>query len=466
MKPKRVVVDGSNLATEGRRRPSLKQLDEAVTAFLRQHEFDELTVVVDATFAHRIDPSERKAFQEAVDAGEIVVPPAGVVGRGDAFVLEIAQQTGATVLSNDSFAEFQDEFPWLFDEGRLIGGKPIPGVGWVFVERVPVRASRRGRVPTRKETGEDVSPEHDRSSTRVGSSEEVMAPSRSASSGADEAPGERTTNRPDDRPTTVRTRRDQEAAEHGASVEPEAGYAPRRLNDPVTFLHFVAEHPLGSIVEGVVEGFASHGAYVRVGEARCYISVKQLGDPPPNTAKKVLRKGERRAFVVHAIDTPRRGIDLALAPGRYTTVKSDVTTTHPRHTEADGSQGVPPQIGGSHESRKTATGVGDVARTLATERTLEEAPVTPAKKATAKKTAAKKTTAKKAAAKKTTAKKATAKKTAAKKTTAKKAAAKKTTAKKATAKKTAAKKTTAKKAAAKKTTAKKATAKKTAAKKA
>ena len=64
--------------------------------------------------------------------GEVVSPPAGAIGRGDAFVLRIAERTGAVVLSNDSFQEFHGEHPWLFDEGRLVGGKPVPGVGWIF----------------------------------------------------------------------------------------------------------------------------------------------------------------------------------------------------------------------------------------------------------------------------------------------------------------------------------------------
>ena len=102
-----VVVDGSNIATEGRSTPSLKQLDEAVQAFLAEHPHDKLTVVVDATFGHRIDAAERKLFDEAIANNEMVTPPAGAIGRGDAFVLEIAERAGATVLSNESFQEFQ-----------------------------------------------------------------------------------------------------------------------------------------------------------------------------------------------------------------------------------------------------------------------------------------------------------------------------------------------------------------------
>ena len=128
MSPQTVVVDGSNIATEGRQMPSLKQLDEAVRAFLSEQPHDRLTVVVDATFEHRIDRAEKKLYDEAVSEGELITPPAGTVGRGDKFLLEIADKAKATVLSNDSFQEFHGEYSWLFDEGRLWGGKPVPDV--------------------------------------------------------------------------------------------------------------------------------------------------------------------------------------------------------------------------------------------------------------------------------------------------------------------------------------------------
>ena len=146
--PNHVVVDGSNIATEGRSLPSLAQLSEAVMAFMEEYPSTSITVVVDATFGHRIDKSEAKEFEEGISNNELVAPPAGAVGRGDAFVLAIAQKSNAAILSNDSFQEFHGDYEWLFDEGRLIGGKPVPHVGWVFVDRVPVR----GPV-SRKATG-------------------------------------------------------------------------------------------------------------------------------------------------------------------------------------------------------------------------------------------------------------------------------------------------------------------------
>ena len=83
--PNHIVVDGSNIATEGRSMPSLQQLSEAVTAFMADYPDVPVTVVVDATFGHRINKSERAEFDEAVANNELVAPPAGAVGRGDAF---------------------------------------------------------------------------------------------------------------------------------------------------------------------------------------------------------------------------------------------------------------------------------------------------------------------------------------------------------------------------------------------
>ncbi|MEZ5218740.1 MAG: hypothetical protein R2715_19635 [Ilumatobacteraceae bacterium] len=39
------------------------------------------------------------------------------------------------------------------------------------------------------------------------------------------------------------------------------------VNELLLFLAFVENHPVGSVVECVVESYASHGAYVTVGDA-------------------------------------------------------------------------------------------------------------------------------------------------------------------------------------------------------
>ena len=452
-----VVVDGSNIATEGRSAPSLAQLDEAVRQFQAEFPEDEVIVVVDATFGHRIDPSERSAFDEAVAHAELVSPPAGAVGRGDAFLLRVAERVGGRVLSNDSFQEFHGEHPWLFQEGRLIGGKPVPGVGWIFTPRNPVRGARsrasvaagppketrptRGTGSARRprsgeaaraaeaatvatiaeataaagdtslaaaprrsarsrrgvEEPEPVGSEAGSTSGRAVGAKATKADKAAKSAKADKATkadkaakadkatkasktakagtaasGETATRRgragspaggvartttPEVEPTGApadegeaavpdgggrrRRRRgrratgpDVRAAIDVATVEAiapshddgddgdtDGGPSRRRrrtsepppaVNDPLTFLTFVSEHPVGSTVEGTVSSFVSHGAMVDVDGMLCYVPLAGLGTPPPRGAREVIERGERKEFVLVALDPPRRGAELAL----------------------------------------------------------------------------------------------------------------------------------------------------------
>src|SRR4051812_50218590 len=94
--PHHVVVDGSNLATEGRANPSLNQLNEAVAAYKSEHPDALITIVVDATFGHRIDPREVAEFDAAVSSNEIVAPPAGGGRGGGGGGLRIAHKGEAT----------------------------------------------------------------------------------------------------------------------------------------------------------------------------------------------------------------------------------------------------------------------------------------------------------------------------------------------------------------------------------
>ena len=79
------VVDGSNIATEGRSVPSLEQLNDAVLAFMEDHPDSTVTVVVDATFGHRIDKKEVKSFDEAVANNDITyaIEESDDLGVGD-----------------------------------------------------------------------------------------------------------------------------------------------------------------------------------------------------------------------------------------------------------------------------------------------------------------------------------------------------------------------------------------------
>ncbi len=257
--------------------------------------------MVDASFGYRIDESERKIFEEAEEAGEIVSPPAGAIGRGDGFLLRIADRIDADVLSNDSFQEFHGEYTWLFEEGRLVGGKPVPNVGWIFTPRTPVRGPK-SRVATR---------DADRARRRA--AVVTATPPEPTAAAIAEATAEAIS--PEAPKSARRGRRRGSRAGAGAAAGAEAAaHAPEAINEPLPFITFIADHPLGTEVEGQVEGFTSHGAFIIAGGARCYAPVSALGDPPPRSAKEVLTKGETRIFVIQALDPPRRGIELAL-PG-------------------------------------------------------------------------------------------------------------------------------------------------------
>lgn len=435
-----VVVDGSNIATEGRSTPSLAQLDEAVRSFVAQHPHDKLTVVVDATFGHRIDPSERPAYEEAVLAGELVSPPAGAIGRGDAFVLQIADVAGADVFSNDSFQEFHGQYQWLFDEGRLIGGKPVPEVGWVFVLRSPVRGptSRRSTRDTRttrsrkaKATQATVENTPKLKAGRGGKPPTIGDVMQPPDAGADIAEPTAATGAAGaanaGKAAQVPRQKKQKKAATPLTDEPRVAAAPvdgakrvrrRRsssgstdaINETMPFLEFVGSRAIGSEVEGTVDRFSSHGAYVVADGAQCYIPLRLLGDPPPRSAREVLTLGETRTFLVASIDASRRGIDLVLG-------------SEPPPLADPGEAQVPnpePDVLPDHTQQAPIA--------------EEAAPMAAAKKAGAKKAPTKKATAKKSTTK-STAKKVPVKKTAAKKSTAKKTTTKKSTAKKAPAKK-------------------------------
>ncbi len=315
------VVDGSNIATEGRSRPSLEQLQEAVTTFMADHPDSMITVVVDATFGHRIDPSEKSEFEEAIANNELVAPPAGAIGRGDAFVLTIADRADASVLSNDSFQEFHGDYEWLFDEGRLVGGKPVPHVGWVFVARTPVR----GPVS--------------RKATKKSSATTPATSSRRTASKQASQPMPVPTSPP---PGAAKRSNNSAAKVKAEGVAPKGGDP---VNELMPFLDFVETSPVGTRRVGQVERFASHGAYVRVGDVSVYVSLRLMADPPPKSARAQVKIGEEVGVTIVGFVAERRSIDGAFDAVSPTAVagisgeqpdekRRTTSATHPRRVAA------------------------------------------------------------------------------------------------------------------------------------
>ncbi len=398
---KHIIVDGSNIATEGRTEPSLAQLDEAVQALMDEFKGAKISVIVDATFGHRIAKKERAEFETAIANNELVAPPAGAVGRGDAFILAIADKANASIFSNDSFQEFHGKYKWLFDEGRLIGGKPVPLVGWVFVERLPVRGpTSRRSVRTGTVVKKDLPK----------ASPEASKPMPIPKSPPPNARGSRAAKNsvPEKSAKPMKAARPQAAAKAPVAM----------ANEIVPYLEFVEKHPAGTKVKAEVQSYAANGVTVRMGDIAGYVPLRNMASPMPRSARDIFKIGDVVTLMVSGYTPARRSVDLGVPEVVSELIKNPAAKKSAKKSSA-----------------KTSPEKALPAKKAVVEKSsAKKAPVK--KSAVVKKAVAKKAVAAKAAPAKKVAAKAPAKKVVAKKVVAKKAEpVKKTAAKKAVSKK-------------------------------
>ncbi len=322
-------------------------------ALMDENKGVKVSVVVDATFGHRIAKKEVAEFEKAIENNELVAPPAGAVGRGDAFILAIADKANASILSNDSFQEFHGKYKWLFDEGRLIGGKPVPLVGWVFVERLPVRGPTSRRSV---KTGKVVKKE--------------AAPASAAAS----------------KPMPI-------------PKAPPPSAKQKMANELMPFLQFVEKHPVGTKVKGVVDSYAANGIIVKIGDISGYVPLRNMANPIPRSARDLFQIGDAAAFTVVGYTPSRRSVDLGVpdvvAAGVATTKASGAKSTTALKKTSE------KKLATKKEPVKKSAAKKAPVKKLVTKKVV-------AKKVVAKKVAPAKSVAKKSPAKKVVAKKAVA----------------------------------------------------------
>jgi len=116
------VVDGSNVAyaeLSARGQPKVSNI-VAVCRALKEQGF-RTVVIADASLRHVVDdPAQLEALMDDQDVRQ---SPAGTAA--DYFVLEVADELGAVVVSNDGFASYRDRYPWIEDRRvplMIIGG--------------------------------------------------------------------------------------------------------------------------------------------------------------------------------------------------------------------------------------------------------------------------------------------------------------------------------------------------------
>lgn len=346
-------------------------------ALMEEYKGFKISVVVDATFGHRISKKEQAEFDDAIANNELVAPPAGAVGRGDAFILAVADKAKAAVFSNDSFQEFHGKYHWLFDEGRLIGGKPVPLVGWVFVDRVPVRgATSRRAVKSGKVVAKEVG------TASKEASKPMPVPKSPPPSMRGKAPAAK-------------------AAAPAKSHVPAKAQAPaarsKMANELMPFVEFVEKHPVGTKVKAVVDSYAANGITVLIGDIAGYVPLRNMATPIPRSARDLFTIGDTTSLVVTGYTPSRRSVDLGV-PGVVDVAAAPVAPTKKASKAA--KKTAPAKKAVAVKKTVTAKKAAPAKKATAAKKTVAVKKAAPVKKAAVKKVAVKKTVTKKASAKK------------------------------------------------------------------
>jgi Zc3h12a-like ribonuclease protein len=123
-----VAIDGSNVAKTylcgGA--PSIRTL-QLVKVALEKSGFESVTVV-DASLRHQLPASEREEFETLCRSQQVVQAPRGV--RADDVLLALSERISCPILSNDSFSDYTQRYPWVRDANRkipyvIVGGEVL-----------------------------------------------------------------------------------------------------------------------------------------------------------------------------------------------------------------------------------------------------------------------------------------------------------------------------------------------------
>jgi len=121
-----VIVDASNVAHFGKKegKPTLDNLFKSVQA-LEKLGYQPV-LIADASLRHEID--DKEAFNKLIDDNKVQQVPAGTTA--DHYILKLAEEKDAKILSNDAFREYYDEFQDINSRRipyNIRGGKIVIG---------------------------------------------------------------------------------------------------------------------------------------------------------------------------------------------------------------------------------------------------------------------------------------------------------------------------------------------------
>ena len=237
--------------------------------------------------------------------------PPGAIGRGDAFVLSIANKVNATILSNDSFQEFHGQYHVAVRRGSP-HRRQARAARRLGVRRRVCRCAGRsaavavqGRASARRGGGAGTA-----TGTRGG---RASAAAQSADAGAEGPAAQRKADAAGvgrRSPPRPRPRSPCRSAWPAASAPHQGG---PRSTTSCRSSRSSSTIPWARSVNAVVETYSSHGAYVRVGDVNGYVPLRLMADPAPRSAREFMKIGEPVTLVVESFAPARRSIDLAVA---------------------------------------------------------------------------------------------------------------------------------------------------------
>ena len=111
-----VILDGSNIAWEEKGnndKPKISNVEAMINRLSRAN-FKKIVTVADAALRYQIDNQRR--LDKLVKDGAMKMLPARV--DGDKFILRLAEEENAMIVSNDMFKEFRETTSWI-DQRRI-----------------------------------------------------------------------------------------------------------------------------------------------------------------------------------------------------------------------------------------------------------------------------------------------------------------------------------------------------------
>ena len=114
----RIVVDGTNVAwmTKKEGKPNIDNI-EMVRRELEKEGYAPV-IIVDASLRHNVPESNKERFERWIEEEKVIQAPAQV--RADDAILKFANDRGLKVVSNDTFRDYEEVYPWVRDKSKRI----------------------------------------------------------------------------------------------------------------------------------------------------------------------------------------------------------------------------------------------------------------------------------------------------------------------------------------------------------